>query len=60
MLPLVFLGSIPIAYLASPTAAELSWISLFVLMPLVGGLRRRADPEPTGRTGSEEGRGVDD
>ncbi len=60
VLPVVFLGSIPIAYLLSPSAAELSWLSMLVLMPLVGRLRRRADPEPTGRTGSEEGRGVDE
>jgi uncharacterized membrane protein len=30
----VFLGSIPIALLVSPTAAKLSWISLLILKPL--------------------------
>jgi uncharacterized membrane protein len=32
----VFLASIPIAYLASPTAAKLFWITLLVLKPLTG------------------------
>ncbi len=36
VLPLVFLGSIPLAYLISPQAAEQSWISLVVIMPLLG------------------------
>ena len=36
ILPLVFLGSIPLAYLVSPQVAEQSWISLVVIMPLVG------------------------
>jgi uncharacterized membrane protein len=37
----VFLVSIPIAYLASPLAAELSWLSLVVLKPLTSPPRRR-------------------
>ena len=37
----VFLVSIPIAYLASPLAAKLSWLSLLVLKPLTGPPRRR-------------------
>jgi uncharacterized membrane protein len=36
ILPLVFLGSIPLAYLISPQVAEQSWISLVVIMPMVG------------------------
>lgn len=36
VLPAVFLASIPVAYLASPAAAEYCWISLVVLNPLVG------------------------
>jgi uncharacterized membrane protein len=43
---LVFLVSIPIAYLVSPDAAKLSWLSLLVLSPLAGRIaasRRRAD-----------------
>ncbi|HEY5879807.1 MAG TPA: TMEM175 family protein [Nakamurella sp.] len=46
MLPAVFLGSIPIAYLIAPNVAELSWLSLLVLMPVVERIRRRSDPEP--------------
>ena len=56
VLPLVFLGSIPLAYLISPQAAELSWISLVVIMPLVGKLQevsqqkaRAAGSVPTGK-----------
>ena len=43
ILPLVFLGSIPLAYLVSPQAAEQSWISLVVIMPLVGMLEQRSE-----------------
>lgn len=38
----VFLASVPIAYLASPTAARLSWLSLLLLNPGVGALTGRA------------------
>lgn len=34
VVPLVFLGSILPAYLVNPTAAQISWLSLFVLVPL--------------------------
>lgn len=37
ILPVVFLASIPVAYLISPTAAQYCWASLFVLEPVVGG-----------------------
>jgi uncharacterized membrane protein len=37
----VFLVSIPIAYLASPLAAQLSWLSLLVLVPLASRRSRR-------------------
>jgi len=37
----VFLVSIPIAYLASPLAAQLSWLSLLVLKPLTSPPSRR-------------------
>ena len=40
VLPLVFLGSIPLAYLVSPQAAEQSWISLAVIMPVLGRLQQ--------------------
>ncbi len=43
ILPLVFLGSIPLAYFVSPQAAEQSWISLVVIMPLVGRLQERGE-----------------
>ena len=42
--PAVFLGSIAIAYLVSPAAAQFSWFSLFMLIPLVGSLASRGDP----------------
>ena len=42
--PVVFLGSILIAYLVSPSAAQLSWFSLFLLIPVVS--------ELTGKSGS--------
>lgn len=42
VLPAVFLGSIPVAYLVSPGAAQLSWLLLFVLVPLAGRLARGA------------------
>lgn len=41
VLPAVFLLSIPVAYLISPTAAQYSWASLFVLGPTVGGWTHR-------------------
>jgi uncharacterized membrane protein len=51
VLPLVFLGSIPVAYLVSPDAAERSWISLAVIFPILGWLQRaqerRLTPAPT-------------
>ena len=42
----VFLASIPIAYLASPDVARLSWLALVVVNPVVAGLAA-----PTARTG---------
>ncbi len=52
VLPLVFLGSIPVAYLVSPGAGQKCWISLVVLSPLLGWLktvssRRTAPIRPT-------------
>jgi uncharacterized membrane protein len=41
----VFIASIPIAYVASPTAAKLSWLSLLILNR-IGGARRRSKAEP--------------
>ncbi|MET0862766.1 MAG: TMEM175 family protein [Nakamurella sp.] len=41
-LPLIFLGSIPVAYLVSPGDAQRCWIILAVLMPAVGALHSRA------------------
>jgi hypothetical protein len=38
----VFLASVPIAYLASPGAARLSWFALLVVNPAVGALMARA------------------
>ena len=47
----VFLTSIPIAYLATPQAAQISWFSLVVLNPTLGRIvrrheRRRRAPPP--------------
>jgi hypothetical protein len=39
---IVFAASIPIAYLVSPRAAALSWLSLLVLAPLAPRLAARA------------------
>ena len=39
---IVFAASIPIAYLVSPKAAALSWLSLLVLAPLAPRLAARA------------------
>ena len=38
VLPVVFLGSIPVAYLASPGWAQRCWISLALIYPLLGRL----------------------
>lgn len=40
VLPVVFLGSIPVAYLVSPDAAERCWIILAVIFPVIGWLQR--------------------
>jgi len=37
----VFLASVPLAYLWSPAAARLSWVSLLLLSPAVGAWARR-------------------
>jgi len=39
--PVVFLASVPIAYLASPDVARLSWLALIVVNPAVGTLTAR-------------------
>ena len=41
-LPVVFLGSIPVAYLVDPGSAQLCWISLAVLMPVLGNLHKKS------------------
>lgn len=38
----VFLASVPIAYFLSPSAARLSWASLFLLSPVAGAWAKRA------------------
>jgi uncharacterized membrane protein len=38
----VFLASVPIAYLASPDVARLSWLSLLAINPAVGALTARS------------------
>ncbi len=40
--PAVFVGSVPIAYLASPDVARLAWLSLLAVNPGVGALTARA------------------
>ena len=42
-LPIVFLGSIPVAYFISPGVAQKSWLLLLVLMPLVGNVQARIE-----------------
>ena len=46
VLPVVFLGSIPVAYLTQPTFAQLCWLSAIVLVPLVDRATRRPDTQP--------------
>ncbi|WP_412540513.1 TMEM175 family protein [Longispora sp. K20-0274] len=46
---LVFTLSIPLAFLVSPQACSLSWISLAVLMPVAAQLGRRQDRRRTER-----------
>ena len=46
VLPVVFLGSIPIAYLVSPGWAQRSWIILAVLYPLVARWEKATQPSP--------------
>jgi uncharacterized membrane protein len=42
VLPVVFLGSIPLAYLTRPGTAQLCWLSVIVLVPLVDRAARRS------------------
>lgn len=49
ILPLIFLGSIPVAYLVSPSWAQRSWIGLAVIYPVIGALERGS-----ARTGSPD------
>ncbi len=42
ILPIVFLGSIPVAYLVSAGWAQRCWISLAVIYPVMGALETRA------------------
>jgi hypothetical protein len=42
----VFLGSIPVAYLTQPNFAQLCWLSAIVLVPLVDRATRRPDTQP--------------
>ncbi len=70
VLPVVFLGSIPVAYLVSPGWAQRCWISLALIYPLLGGLEARtkrraasadtaAIPTGDGRTETLSGRAGD-
>jgi len=53
----VFLASVPIAYLVSAKAAQLTWIALLVINPTIGGIvrrrarRRRAQAPPARGSG---------
>ena len=55
VLPIVFLGSIPIAYLVSPGWAQRCWISLAVLYPILGTLENR---DPRRRAATADGAGT--
>ncbi len=44
--PLIFLASIPVAYLSSPAAAQRTWLILLLLTPLLGRLRNRGRHRP--------------
>lgn len=54
VLPAVFILSIPIAYLVSPTAAQYSWASLFVLGPVAGAWTGRHSAQTDGADGADE------
>ncbi len=41
-LPVIFLGSIPVAYLVGPGSAQQCWIILAVLMPVLGALHKKS------------------
>ena len=47
VLPLIFLASIPVAYLVSPGAAQRCWISLAVIFPVLGYLQRAQERRST-------------
>ncbi|MGS0687858.1 TMEM175 family protein [Nakamurella sp. GG22] len=48
ILPVVFLGSIPVAYLVSPSWAQRCWIVPAVIYPVLGRLEQRSAPARTG------------
>lgn len=53
VLPVVFLGSIPIAYLVSPGWAQRCWISLALLYPLLGWLEHKNRPRSNSAVAAE-------
>jgi hypothetical protein len=55
ILPVVFLGSIPVAYLVSPDWAQRCWIILAVIYPVVGRLEQRSGPRKTGDATTQMG-----
>lgn len=52
--PVVFLASVPIAYLVSTAAGRLSWLSLLLLGPAAGRWAKRATTSTRERPGNEQ------
>ena len=64
-LPIVFLGSIPIAYLVSASAAQRSWLLLLIIMPIIGNVQSKlaksaaAQLDDPGHDHKQRGSGVE-
>ncbi len=50
VLPVIFLASIPVAYLVSPKVAQWSWVLIAVLVPVVRRITRPRSPAATATT----------
>jgi uncharacterized membrane protein len=54
-LPVIFLGSIPVAYLVGPGSAQQCWIILAVLMPILGTLHKKSTDKESARLSTAAG-----
>ena len=53
VLPVIFLASIPIAYLVDPEVAQWSWVLIAVLIPVVRRITRPRGPAPAATASAE-------